>query len=112
MMLERSMKPRPNWISRSSSTVFGPVVNCFVARLFRFREPDPEVETERRRDLVVEVRADALAGNATNHLSDQPSVGGRVVSVARAGFPMGDLLRQRVDDRIPRERFLQGHLGV
>src|SRR5207248_6564047 len=68
------------------------------ARLFRIREPDPEVETEGRRDLFVKVRADALSGDATNQLTDQPSVGRRVVAVPRTRLPMRNLLRQRVDD--------------
>ncbi len=62
-------------------------------RLLGLREPDPEVETERRGDLVVEVGADGLAGDAADHLADEPAVGGRVVAVLRAGLVVRDLLR-------------------
>ena len=51
------------------------------APFLRLGEPDPEVEAERGRDLVVEIRADALARDAANDFTDEPSVRGRVVPV-------------------------------
>ena len=75
-------------------------------------EPDPELQPERRRDLVVEEGPEALARDALHHLADQPPVGGGVVAVRGAGLPDGRLDLQRPDHRLPGQRLLEGEHGV
>ena len=60
------------------------------ARLLRLGQPDPEVEAERLGDLVAEVRADALAGDAADDLADEPAVRRRVVAVLRCRVPSAE----------------------
>ena len=93
-------KPSPHWISGAT--------RC----LLLVGEPDPELEAERRRDLVVEERAEALAGDAPDHLADQPAVGGGVVAVRGAGLPHRRLHLERPDHRVPGQRLLEGERGV
>ena len=66
-------------------------------------QPDPEVEPERLGDLATEVRADALAGDAADHLTDEPAVRRRVVAVLGSRLPRRRLRLERGDHRLPRE---------
>src|SRR5207244_13439813 len=51
------------------------------------RQSDPELEVERRRDLVREEPADGPAVDSTHQLVAEPAVGERVVGEPRAGRP-------------------------
>ncbi len=69
-------------------------------------ETDPEVETERLGELVVEERAEAAAVDPAHDLAHEVPVGERVVAVRDAGLPVGRLHLERVDHRLPRQRLL------
>ena len=65
----------------------------------RAAPPTPEARSRSRgravaRSRFVEVVADALAGDAPDHLADEPSVSGRVVAVLRARLVVRHLLRR------------------
>src|SRR5260370_42346914 len=54
-------------------------------------------------DLVVEIRPDALAGDTSNYLPDEPSVGQSVIAMLGPRLPERLLGRERRDHRIPVE---------
>src|SRR5208337_4626625 len=62
---------------------------------------DVELNAERIGDRLADHRANAPARDATDHLTDEPAVGERVVTVGGAGLPPGLLLRQRLYHRVP-----------
>ena len=80
--------------------------------LVLLREPDPELEPERLRDLVAEERADAAAVDVSHHFPEQVAVGHRVVAVRGAGVPQWLLLLERPDHRVPCEHVGRRELGV
>ncbi len=59
------------------------------------------IESQRRGDLVTEVRAHRLATGAANHLAHQPSVGNRMIAVPGARLPPWLLLGESRAHRIP-----------
>ena len=75
-------------------------------------QADPEVEAKWLGDLVAEVRADRAAGDAADDLAHQPAEGGGVVAVTGAGDPVGVLVLQRLDHRLPRQRLLRREHAV
>ena len=81
-------------------------------RLLLVGEADPELEVEGHGDLVVEERAEALAGDPPHHLAHQPAVGGGVVAVGGARLPDRRLLLEGADHRVPGQRLLEGERGV
>ena len=80
--------------------------------LFGLGQADPEVEVERRGDLVGEELPEALARDPTNDLPDEPPVGEGVVAVGRSRVPVGLLGGQRLNDRVPGEHLLRAQMGV
>src|SRR5207302_1767139 len=56
-------------------------------RVERSVEPDMRVQSQRSRNLVAEVGAEAFAGDAPDHLAHQPSERDRVITVPRARLP-------------------------
>src|SRR6266849_4160350 len=75
-------------------------------------ESDMAIDPERCGDLVVEIRPDALAGDTSNYLSDEPSVGQSMIAMLRPRLPERLLGRERRDHRIPVEdRLARKHLA-
>src|SRR5712692_10750977 len=74
-----------------------------AAHVVALVESDMAIDPERCGDLVVEIRADALAGDTANYLSDEPSVSQCMIAMLRPRLPERLLGGERRDHRIPVE---------
>ena len=76
------------------------------------RQTDPELHTERARDVALHELPDRHAADPAHQLAREPSVGQRVVAVGAARREVRRGRGQPRRDRVPVESLLEGHRPV